>query len=107
MNVAQLAGMLQIPYPFLRVVFQKLSKARIVTSVRGQGGGYVVVQPEGILVADVIEVFQGPIEFTQCSVRDEACPRKTLCVLRKKMLDLEQYFVQNVAKSTVADLLLE
>jgi Rrf2 family cysteine metabolism transcriptional repressor len=107
MNVAQLASTLQIPYPFLRGVFQKLSRARIVTSIRGQGGGYVLAQPEKVRVADVIDVFQGPIEFTQCSVRDQACPRKDLCALRKKMVSLEQYFVQNVANSTVADLLLE
>ncbi len=37
-SVADLAETLDIPYPFLRGVFQKLSKAGIVHSTRGQGG---------------------------------------------------------------------
>ena len=104
-TVADLAQRLGIPYPFLRGVFQKLSKAGLVQSFRGQGGGYRLTRkPERITVGDVMEVFQGPLEFTQCWVRDEKCPRRNRCTVRKKLKSLEQLFKQELSDCTLAEL---
>ncbi len=105
MTVADLAKTLGIPYPFLRGVFQKLSKAGIVRSSRGQGGGYMLAQPPSrITVGDIMNIFQGPLEFTQCWVRDEKCPRQNRCMVRRKLKALERQFKLELYDCTLAQL---
>jgi Rrf2 family protein len=52
-----------IPARYLEQIFQRLRRARLVTSKRGPGGGYVLARTAAeITLRDVVEAVEGPIE---------------------------------------------
>lgn len=52
---------------YLEQLFSSLRKAKLIKSIRGVQGGYILNrQPEDITVSDIIEVLEGPIEISDC-----------------------------------------
>lgn len=52
---------------YLEQLFSSLRKAKLIKSIRGAQGGYILNrQPEDITVSDIIEVLEGPIEISDC-----------------------------------------
>ena len=61
-----------IPARYMEQIFQQLRRAGLVTSKRGPGGGYVLARPaEQILLRDVIEAVEGPLNFAPMLEHDE------------------------------------
>ena len=52
---------------YLEQLFSSLRKAKLIKSIRGAQGGYILNrQPEDITVSDIIEVLEGQIEISDC-----------------------------------------
>ena len=53
-----------IPTRYLEQIFQLLRRAGLVTSKRGPGGGYVLaVAADEILLRDIVEAVEGPLDL--------------------------------------------
>ena len=67
---------------YLEQLFSALRKAKIIKSIRGAQGGYVLNKlPEEITVADIMEVLEGPIEISDC-VEGTTCNNGNCCATR-------------------------
>ena len=67
---------------YLEQLFSALRKAKLIKSIRGAQGGYVLNKlPEEITVADIMEVFEGPIEISDC-VEGTTCNNGNCCATR-------------------------
>ena len=84
----------QISLSYLEQLFGKLRRAKLVTSVRGPGGGYCLARPTGgISVAQIITAVDEPIDATQCGgkencIDDRRCVTHDLwATLNEKMND--------------------
>ncbi len=67
---------------YLEQLFSALRKAKLIKSIRGAQGGYVLNKlPEEITVADIMEVLEGPIEISDC-VEGTACNNGNCCATR-------------------------
>lgn len=67
---------------YLEQLFSSLRKAKLIKSIRGAQGGYVLNKlPEEISVADVIDVLEGPIEISDC-VEGAICHNVDCCATR-------------------------
>lgn len=67
---------------YLEQLFSALRKAKLIKSIRGAQGGYVLNKsPEDITVADVMEVLEGPIEISDC-VEGTICNNGNCCATR-------------------------
>jgi Rrf2 family iron-sulfur cluster assembly transcriptional regulator len=52
-----------IPARYLEQIFQRLRRAKIVSSKRGPGGGYTLGRPAAeVTLRDVVEAVEGPLE---------------------------------------------
>jgi Rrf2 family protein len=61
-KAARIASAQSIPLRFLENILGELKQARLVESVRGKEGGYLLRgQPEAISVGDVIRLTEGPM----------------------------------------------
>ena len=76
-SLAQATG---APESFLSKVLQALTRAGLITSRRGQAGGFHIA-PRGTAASmrEVIEAIDGPICLNVCLVHGRSCPRKTTC----------------------------
>ena len=78
-----LAERARVELPTASKVLKLLSRAGLVSSQRGAGGGYQAVDEAGdISVASVISAIEGPIAMTECSVEEGLCSQEESCELR-------------------------
>lgn len=80
LSLPELAQATDAPESFLSKVLQSLARAGLVTSRRGQAGGFRITQRgrESSMRA-VIEAIDGPICLNVCLAHGPSCPRKTHC----------------------------
>ncbi len=97
-----------IPYQFLRRILQELIRNDLVTSKEGAGGGVALAKdPDGIRVRDVIEIFQGRVQVSECMFRKQLCSNRTNCVLRHEIMRIEQMVNDEFSKVTIGKLIAD
>ena len=94
-----------IPVSFLGKIFQTLSKAGIVKSARGMGGGFALEKPAAeISVLSVVEAIEGPIAFGRCLDETEGCDNSTGCALCGLLAEAQDRVKDVFAKTTITQL---
>lgn len=69
-SAAELAEETGLPVPTVQKVVSLLSRAGLLRSVRGAGGGLQLARPAAaITLADIVEAVEGPIALTACVER--------------------------------------
>lgn len=107
-SVDMLVKNLNIPRPFLRKIMQTLNKKGILQSYKGQGGGFSLsVSPKNILLADLIETFQGSLKLNECLFKKHICHNINNCPLKKKIDKLEKYMISQLQSISIGSLLEE
>lgn len=95
-----------IPYQFLRRILQALSKHGLISSKEGvQGGVKLERYPGTIKIREVIEIFQGKVELSECMFRKQICSNRANCVLRHEIMRIEQIVNHEFEQLTVGKLL--
>ena len=75
-----------LPERFLRRILQKLAREKIIRSHKGKKGGFSFLKsPAEIRLTDVIRVFQGSVDFTNCLLKGKICPNVKRCFLRNRL----------------------
>jgi len=94
-----------IPASFLGKIFQSLTKAGIVKSARGSGGGFALLQsPNSVTVLQVIEAVEGPIAFQRCLEPEADCTHMGGCALCGLFSEAQDRVKEVFAKTTVTEL---
>jgi Rrf2 family protein len=100
-----LARATNTPESFLSKVLQALARARLITSRRGQSGGFEIL-PSGrcATMRDVIEAIDGPIHLNVCVVSPRSCGRSTWCPAHPVWERAQQAMLAVLSEATVAEL---
>lgn len=102
----EIAGREKVPLHFLRRILQKLIKAGVLESREGVAGGVrLKAQPRDIRLTDVIKIFQGKIQFSECVFKKKICTNHATCVIRKRVEEIENQVADEFGNTTIADLL--
>ncbi|MFA4982446.1 MAG: Rrf2 family transcriptional regulator [Candidatus Omnitrophota bacterium] len=105
-STAEMIRALKIPTPFLRKILQALSRAGVVVSQRGIGGGFKLARPaERISLTEIIHVFQGPLKLNECLFMKSLCPRRKRCALKSKIDGIERYVTAELESITIGSLI--
>ena len=83
-SASELAEETGLPAPTVQKVVSLLSRAGLLRSVRGAGGGLKLARPAAaITLADIVEAVEGPIALTACVERGKHdCGLETCCSVR-------------------------
>lgn len=81
-SLAEISERQEIPLAYLEQIFAKLRKSGLVKSVRGPGGGYLLLRPAAeTWVSDIIMAAEEPIKMTRCDSGPSGCMKpKTRCL---------------------------
>ncbi|WP_166178890.1 RrF2 family transcriptional regulator [Rubrobacter tropicus] len=72
----------KIPRRLLARVLAGLSRAGLVASQEGRGGGSRLARsPEEITLRDAVVAMEGPFEVTKCIMQDRACGEGAPCAM--------------------------
>lgn len=84
---------------YLEQLFSPLRKAKLINSIRGAQGGYVLSRaPQDITVSEIMEVLEGPIEISNC-LEHSSCHNSDCCATRLLWAKIKNS-IDSVTKST-------
>jgi Rrf2 family protein len=115
MNARELADLQGVPYDYLAKIFTRLSRAGLVISSEGKGGGFRLARAaESISVLDIIQAIDGPKSMFECreirqrlAIFDENPPAWVCdgpCGIRAVMDSAQQRMEDELARHTILDL---
>ncbi|MBI4666611.1 MAG: Rrf2 family transcriptional regulator [Nitrospinae bacterium] len=95
---------------YLEQLFVKLRKADLVKSVRGPGGGYMLVRhPEAISIGDIFSAVEENLVLTDCvdqhGAPHSSCSKSSECRTQALWSRLGQHFNELLYSITLADVL--
>ncbi len=95
-----------ISLSYLEQLFVKLRKGKIVKSVRGPGGGYVLAKPPAdISVGEVISVVEEPLNPVAClDAGADGCDRANTCITQSVWRGLAERISDFLYSVTIEDL---
>ena len=107
-SLPRLAKATGAPESFLSKVLQALAHARLISSRRGQAGGFRI-SPRGRAASmlEVIEAIDGAICLNVCMVSGRSCPRKARCSAHPVWVEAQQAMLSVLSSATVAGMAAE
>ncbi|HBY56570.1 MAG TPA: Rrf2 family transcriptional regulator [Candidatus Atribacteria bacterium] len=106
LSTKKISESLVIPYHFLRGVLGKLIQHGLIESKEGISGGVRIKKnPDEIRLTDLIKIYQGDFELSDCMFRNKICPNRRTCVLREEIKRIEKIVEKEFKKLTIGKLL--
>ncbi|MGI6469238.1 MAG: Rrf2 family transcriptional regulator [Syntrophomonadaceae bacterium] len=97
-----------IPMRYLFKIMPTLTRAGIITSQRGVGGGYILAKdPAEISLLDVIEAIEGPIRLNRCLIDEQFCSKHGPpdCPVHNALAGIQRRLTAEFDKVRFSDLL--
>lgn len=103
-----IAAEIDSPAAFTSKILQTLSKAGIITSLRGQRGGFMMnpAQIEDKNVADIVKAIDGDSIFTSCGLGLKHCSPTQPCPVHDKFNDIRFNLKQVLDNTKIKELAL-
>lgn len=90
---------------YLEQLFAPLRKAKLIKSIRGAQGGYILNKsPEDITVLDIMEVLEGPIEISDCVEEENSCSNIGCCATRILWVRIKESLDEIMQSTTLKDM---
>jgi Rrf2 family protein len=104
-SLPDLAHATGAPESFLSKVLQSLAHAGLISSRRGQMGGFHI-SPRGATASmrEVIEAVDGAICLNLCLTPGRSCPRKAHCPAHPVWIEAQQAMMEVLSRATIASL---
>lgn len=94
-----------LPHDFLAKIFQKLTKAGILVSAKGRGGGFLLARAaHDITLMQIVEAMEGPQPYDRCVIGLEACNDHMPCAQHDLYKPIRQRLKDYLTTTTLADL---
>jgi Rrf2 family iron-sulfur cluster assembly transcriptional regulator len=104
-TLAAISERQHISLSYLEQLFGKLRRAKLVSSVRGPGGGYNLAQPApAISVASIVTAVDEPLDATQCGGK-ENCHDDRRCMTHDLWATLNEKMQEYLSSVSLADLI--
>lgn len=103
-SLADISQRQGISLSYLEQLFAKLRRSKLVTSVRGPGGGYRLARPGGAIhVAEIIDAVNESVDATGCQ-RQAGCQDGEICLTHHLWCDLSDQIHHFLSGITLAQL---
>ncbi len=94
-----------IPAPFLAKIVQALTRAGLLRSHRGSGGGIALAKPaDQITLLQVVEAVDGPIAVNSCVLWPDECSMAEDCPLREIWCEARSLLVTRLRGTRLSEL---
>lgn len=104
----EIADRQHVPRVFLTKIVAQLASHGMLRTQRGKGGGVMLGRtPDAINLLDVIETFEGSLQFNQCAHDPNSCVLSNGCIIRGFWRTAERHLKEFFRARTLSDLLIE
>jgi Rrf2 family cysteine metabolism transcriptional repressor len=97
-----------VPEAYLEQLMATLRRNKLVRSVRGAQGGYLLARaPNEITVGQVLRVLEGDLAIIDCLIEEDSCARSDACPTRRVWKQVRDGLNSLVDGITLQDMLEE
>lgn len=101
LQIGIIAKSQKIPIRFLEQLLLILKRSGLVSSARGKSGGYLLAKrPSEISLQNMIEILDGPIEFTNKKLNKQP-------ILFEAFVQIQESLKKELSEVTIEDLILK
>lgn len=105
---AGLAEAAECPEQFLSKVLQSLTRSGLVTSHRGNTGGFELPEAKrNATLLEVIEAIEGPMRLNLCLTSNHTCTRQLWCPAHTVWAEAQNAMVAVLEKSSIGEMAKE
>jgi len=98
------AELIDVPAPFLAKIFQKLSKAKIISSTKGPKGGFYLTKKElSKNLMNIIECIDGLESFGTCFIGLPKCSDENPCAIHHIASPCRDTLLKELKERTIAE----
>ena len=105
--IKAIADRQSIPEAYLEQLIASLRRDKLVTSVRGAQGGYMLARaPDQITVGEVLRTLEGGLNLVDCLAEEDVCGKSCECASRivwKKISDGLNAIVDGITLQDMVD----
>ncbi len=95
----------EISIRYLEQIIIPLKLSKLVKSIRGAGGGYILTQPPSkVKLIEIIEALEGPIALVDCVDDIDYCDRMPRCATFEVWKEANNLLRDYFSKTTLQDL---
>jgi len=105
-TVEEMAGILDIPKPYLSKLLQQLSRSHIISSIKGRGGGFYLTK-ENLKrpLIDIVICIEGHNIFNKCFLGLPRCSDDNPCLLHTEYKAFRQNLEKTMINESIENLL--
>ena len=104
-STSEISEQLDIPYPLLAKIMQKLVRDNVIISVQGTKGGYSLnLAPDKISLLTIVNALEQPIQIADCFTPGD-CKRTGNCSLKSPLHRIQIKINELFAKTTLLDII--
>jgi Rrf2 family protein len=104
-QIHDLAAKTGTPAAFLSKIFQMLTKANVLNSTKGRGGGFSFERPvDEIFLTNIIEAIDGNSLFEECVLGLPECGGDAPCPFHDDWTEIRETIVRALSQKSLADL---
>jgi Rrf2 family protein len=101
--ISEIAKAQKVSASFLAKIFQGLSKAGLVDSVRGVAGGVNLARdPKEISLRNIVEAVEGPVALNRCLRKKDPCENTRTCPLADVWREAQEKMLEVLETATLA-----
>jgi Rrf2 family iron-sulfur cluster assembly transcriptional regulator len=102
---SEVAERQRIPAPFLAKIVLALTRAGILRSFRGSGGGIALAKPpDQITLLQVVEAVDGPLAMNRCVLWPDECERSDACPVHDVWCEARTLLAEHLGAISLAAL---
>lgn len=106
LNAREITAATHLKLPTVSKVLKALTKAGLLTSLRGSQGGYSLARPaEYISLSSMLEALEGDMSIVECAQQSGMCQVEHFCGIRHNWRFINQLFQQTLNEVSLADML--
>lgn len=105
--IKEIAERLNIPQSFLAKIFQKLTRAHLLHSVKGIAGGFMLAEnADRIVLYDVVKAIDGGDVLQQCILGFSDCGNSEPCPLHNSWKSLREQLYTAFTEKNITDMVI-
>jgi len=107
-QIKDIAQRQNLSVQYIEQLFNKLKRARLIRSIRGPRGGYILAErPSKVRIGDIYRIVEGPIALVGCVDRGAsriACTMSAKCSTKPLWAKLSKMMEKVLDSTTLSDL---
>jgi Rrf2 family protein len=102
-TLPEIAKETNAPEAFMGKIMQQLVKARLVSSVKGHGGGFALAASsrKRLTLADVVRVIDGDALFQGCALGFDKCDDRRPCPIHVQMIAIRHHLSVGLSRTRI------